>query len=90
MTNNVTRTFLVPDAKLPTEFGLTETVGSLPEKRPKAFVARGARASSRAARRSRSAPRSSPVRDDAEGKHRDLTVWQVTTEVSDEQVGPAS
>jgi len=35
---NWTRTFLIPEAKLPAEFGLTETVGSLPERRAKAFV----------------------------------------------------
>src|SRR5262245_59271480 len=33
MTNNLTRTFLVPEAKLAAEFGLTESVGTLPPKR---------------------------------------------------------
>ncbi|MDQ4052851.1 MAG: hypothetical protein M3237_09135 [Actinomycetota bacterium] len=35
---NWTRTFLIPEAKLPDEFGLTETVGTLPERRARAFV----------------------------------------------------
>ena len=37
-TNNATRTFVVPDADLPQEFGLTETVGSLPVPQAKALV----------------------------------------------------
>jgi DNA-directed RNA polymerase specialized sigma24 family protein len=35
---NWTRTFLIPEADLPDEFGLTETVATLPERRAKAFV----------------------------------------------------
>ncbi len=35
---NLTRTFLVPRAPLPPEFGLTETVGSLPPRTARAFV----------------------------------------------------
>lgn len=35
---NMTRTFLIPEAKLPAEFGLTETVATLPERRARAFV----------------------------------------------------
>jgi DNA-directed RNA polymerase specialized sigma24 family protein len=34
----ITRTFLLPRADLPTTFGLTETVGSLPAKQASAFV----------------------------------------------------
>ena len=40
LTNNDTRTFVVPEADLPEEFGLTETVASLPVKQAKAFVER--------------------------------------------------
>ncbi len=35
----MTRTFLIPGAKLPDEFGLTETVGTMPETKAEAFVA---------------------------------------------------
>ena len=35
---NVTRSFLIPGAKLPAEFGLTETVARLPEGRARSFV----------------------------------------------------
>ncbi len=38
--NNSTRTFVIPETKLPQEFGLTETVASLPTKRAKALVDR--------------------------------------------------
>ena len=36
---NMTRTFLIPEAELPDEFGLTETVATLPQRRAKSFVA---------------------------------------------------
>lgn len=38
LSNSATRSFLIPEAALPAEFGLTETVGSLPEKRAQSFV----------------------------------------------------
>ena len=39
MSNNVTRTFVIPGSKLPAQFGLTETVGTMRlRKRAKAFV----------------------------------------------------
>ncbi len=37
-TNNATRTFVIPEADLSQEFGLTETVGSLPVPQAKALV----------------------------------------------------
>ncbi len=38
MSNNVTRTFVIPGSKLPVQFGLTETVGTMRAARAKAFV----------------------------------------------------
>ena len=38
MSNNVTRTFVIPESKLPAQFGLTETVGTHAAQRAKAFV----------------------------------------------------
>lgn len=38
MFNALTRTFVVPRAQLPATFGLTETVGTMPERRAAAFV----------------------------------------------------
>jgi DNA-directed RNA polymerase specialized sigma24 family protein len=83
VTNNVTRTFLVPGARLADQFGLTETVGSLPEARAKAFV-------------TTVRDKLATCTDKAMGtdvsrvqhlatKHRDLTVWRVTTEISDDK-----
>ena len=83
MTNNVTRTFLVPDANLRDEFGLTETVGSLPERKAAAFVDdirdRLARCSKK-----QMGTQVDRIRQ-LEAKHRDLTVWRVTTEISDDR-----
>ena len=36
--NSLTRTFVIPDAGLPVEFGLTQTIASLPAKQAAAFV----------------------------------------------------
>jgi DNA-directed RNA polymerase specialized sigma24 family protein len=76
-----TRTFLIPGADLPPEFGLTETVGALPMKQAKAFVAKV-----------RQKLASCPDRDlgtevtkveDMSDGARELTVWRLTVEVSD-------
>ena len=83
--DSATRTFLVPEAKLPEEFGLTETVATLPPGRALAFVEelRG-----RLARCENDdeglgtqveliANRSSPSTT--------LTAWRVTVDVSDQR-----
>lgn len=83
MSNNVTRTFLIPDAKLADQFGLTETVGSLPEKAATAFVER---VRSKLAACSEKAMGTEVERmRQIDGKHRDLSAWQVTIEISDEK-----
>jgi DNA-directed RNA polymerase specialized sigma24 family protein len=82
---NMTRTFLIPQAKLPAEFGLTETVATLPERRAKAFVDQV-----------RQRLNSCEAEDDGLGTEVDqvanredgrvsLTAWQVTVQVSDER-----
>ncbi len=83
MSNNVTRTFLIPEAKLADQFGLTETVGSLPEKQAQAFVA-DVRAKLATCAEKQMGTEVERVAH-ADGPHRDLTVWHVTTEISDEQ-----
>ncbi|GCD92191.1 sigma-70 family RNA polymerase sigma factor [Nocardioides sp. LS1] len=81
ISNNVTRTFLVPGTKLADAFGLTETVGSLPERRAKAFVEQ--------VRTRLAACHDKNLGTDvtriaqATTKRQDLTVWRVTTELSD-------
>lgn len=79
--HNLTRTFVVPKAGLPDRFGLTETVGALPEKRAVAFV-------ERIRDRLAACPKKDLGTDvtrvaHRDGKHVDVTVWQLTTEISD-------
>ena len=57
MSNNVTRTFVIPESKLPAQFGLTETVGTMPAERAKAFVEEIRHADGRLPGQGSSAPR---------------------------------
>lgn len=79
--NNLTRSFLIPGADLPAEFGLTETVGSLPRKQARAFVeeVRNRLAACPDQDLGTEVERVAHVDSD----RLDLTVWQVTTEISD-------
>jgi hypothetical protein len=77
--HDATRTFLVPGSRLSDAFGITETVGRVPEARAQAFVDLV---------RSRLA--SCPDRELGTkvlriAGDRDLTVWRVRTEVTDKQ-----
>lgn len=83
MTNDATRTFLVPGANLRDEFGLTETVGTLPERRAAGFVddVRDRLASCSKKQMGTDVDRIRHL----EAKHRDLTIWRVTTEISDQR-----
>ena len=83
MSNNVTRSFLIPTAKLPVQFGLTQTVGSLPVRQARQFVDR-----------IRSRMASCSDRDlgttvnrlaQVASKKQDLTVWRVTIEITDNE-----
>lgn len=81
--NNMTRSFLIPQAKLAKTFGLTQTVGSLPKQKAKAFVEgvrqrlAGCQDKDLGTRVTRLVQRES----DKEG----LTVWTLTTELSDDR-----
>ena len=81
MTDNVTRTFLIPKADLPAEFGLTETLGSLPEKKAKAFVTdiRDHVANCSQKQMGTEVKRVQHL----DGTHEDLSIWHITTAVSD-------
>jgi hypothetical protein len=80
--NGVTRTFLVPQARLPATFGITETAGSLPSvAQARSFVAEIRREMS-----------SCPDRDpgvsvaslaSASGSDREHALWRVTMEIND-------
>ena len=83
ITHNVTRSFVIPGAKLPPQFGLTETVGTLAAPRARAFIARIRDRMASCAERDlgtdvvRLTHLVTPARD--------LSVWRVTTELSDER-----
>ena len=83
MKRNMTRTFVIPEARLSDLFGLTETVGLLPAKQARSFVA-GVRTRLRTC-----ADRelgSEVVRvTDVSTRQQDITVWHVTTEISDDE-----
>jgi hypothetical protein len=83
ISNAVTRTFLVPRAKLPAAFGLTETVGTMPEARAKAFVGTIRDRMASCPDRDLGSDVSS-ITTIATGST-DLSLWRVTSEVSDDQ-----
>lgn len=81
MTNNMTRSFLIPGAKVPDEFGLTETVGSLPAARAHAFVEQVR--SRLDACPDKDLGTDVSLLDEQTTKTGDLSVWRVSTEISD-------
>ncbi|WP_121258200.1 sigma-70 family RNA polymerase sigma factor [Nocardioides ferulae] len=80
---NLTRTFVVPEARLPDAFGLTETVGALPAAKARAFVAqiRGRMGDCSEDQLGTDVRQLRQVATDAT----DLSVWEVTTEISDQE-----
>ncbi len=81
MKRNMTRTFVIPEARLSDLFGLTETVGLLPEKQANRFVD-----TVRAKLRSCSDRQlgTDVVRvADMSTRHQDLSIWHVTTEIGE-------
>src|SRR5262245_44638287 len=81
MKHQMTRSFVIPEARLSDLFGLTETVGQLPQKRAHAFVS-GVRDKLRTCHDKELGTDVVRVADSST-KDRDLTVWHVTTEISD-------
>lgn len=82
-TRGETRSFLVPDAGLPPEFGLTQTVGALPRRRAEEFVA-GVRKKLTTCPDRDLATQVDEVENLGKGA-RELTVWRLTVEVTDER-----
>jgi DNA-directed RNA polymerase specialized sigma24 family protein len=78
-TNNATRTFVIPEADLSTEFGLTETVGSLPGGRAAALVEEVRRALGRCDDLSTDVTQVAR----ADGRDTSLTAWRIELEVTD-------
>lgn len=78
-----TRTFLIPQARLPARFGLSETYGVFRDDRAaRAFLAQVRSRVSTCADRDLATKVSSPVRQGTEAGRRDLSSWMLTTEIS--------
>jgi DNA-directed RNA polymerase specialized sigma24 family protein len=76
-----TRTFLIPDARLPVEFGVTETVGTLPPDRARTFVADIRRKMAGCSDRQLGTDVLTAA--SRTGKAEELAVWHVTVEVTE-------
>jgi hypothetical protein len=81
VTHGATRSFVVPRARLAPQFGLTETVGSLPAARAAAFVD-AVRARMAACPDKELGTKVASVRQVATAR-RDVGVWRVTSELTD-------
>ena len=86
MKQNMTRSFVIPEARLSDLFGLTETVGMLPPKKARAFVA-DVRSQLRGCSDKQLGTDVVRVADES-SKADDLTVWHVTSEISDKKSSP--
>ncbi len=82
--SNVTRTFLIPDARLPATFGVTETAGTLPsDAQARAFVATIRRKMDSCSDRDLGADVTGlGSSEEKDGEH---AVWRVTVEISDQE-----
>ena len=83
MSNNLTRSFVIPAAKLPPAFGITETVGTLQGARARAFVADVRRELDACPDRDRGLGTEVTRLAHRQSKTRDMTVWRLTTELDD-------
>ena len=83
MSNNLTRSFVIPAAKLPVAFGITETVGTLPGAPARAFVADVRRELDACPDRDRGLGTEVTRLAHRQSKTRDMTVWRLTTELDD-------
>jgi hypothetical protein len=81
--NSLTRTFVIPDAGLPVEFGLTQTVASLPAKQAVAFVENVRTRLGDCGRRDLGTDVTLGARLSEE--ERAFTVWHLQTELSDKR-----
>ena len=79
--NSTTRAFLIPGARLPASFGLTQTVGALPPERARAFVA-DVRNKMRTCPERFLGTEVDLVLNRSKGPV-DLSVWHVTVEITD-------
>jgi DNA-directed RNA polymerase specialized sigma24 family protein len=85
MSNNLTRSFVIPAAKLPAAFGITETVGTMPRARARAFVNGVRRELDACPRRDKGLGTKVIRLSHRHSRAGDLTVWRVTTELDDQR-----
>ncbi|HET8961611.1 hypothetical protein [Nocardioides sp.] len=83
VSNNLTRSFVIPAAKLPAAFGITETVGTLRPGAARTFVAGVRRDLDACPDRNRGLGTDVTRLAHRQSKARDLTVWRLTTELDD-------
>jgi hypothetical protein len=83
MSRQVTRSFLVPRAKLPATFGITQTAGALATAEARQWV-RDVRKRLATCVDKRLGTTATPLRAE-ESAARDLLVWRITTEVTEER-----
>jgi len=79
----LTRSFVIPHTTLPAQFGITETVGTVPPRRARAWVADVRRRLAACADKNLGTEVTRVVH--RVGPRQDITVWQLTTEISDER-----
>ena len=83
ISNNLTRSFLIPGAKLPAAFGITETVGTLRTDRARSFVDRVRQELAACPDRNRGLGTDVSRLAHRDSRSRDLTAWRLTTELDD-------
>jgi len=83
MSNNLTRSFVIPAAKLPPAFGITETVGTLRGAHARASVADVLRELDACPDRDRGLGTEVTRLAHRQSKAREMTVWRLTTELDD-------
>jgi DNA-directed RNA polymerase specialized sigma24 family protein len=83
ISNGLTRSFLIPAAKLPAAFGITETVGTLRAPRARAFVAGVRSKVGDCPDRDRGLGTTVDRLANRHSKERDLTAWRLTMELDD-------
>lgn len=81
--NSTTRSFLIPQAKLANTFGLTQSVGSLPKNKAKAFVESVRQRLAQCQDKDLGTRVQRLVQRESDKES--LTVWQLTTELSDDK-----
>ena len=81
ISNAVTRSFVIPDTRLPTEFGITETVGTMPIQAAGVWADRLRQQIDVCAGKELGTSVKRVV--NRSGPRQDITVWHLTTEISD-------